>query len=313
MLIRYTAPFVRGIRLNSVAGRTVNSAIVLLVLGNALAIGSDVAVKLLEPDFPLFQFVFIRALCTILLLAPLWSQVDTQRLFRGFRLHFLRAHISMIGIACMVVSLQWLPLATANALFYAAPVLVMLLSALFFRERLTPLSVLAVVSGFVGILVILRPVDINWAGITALAAALALALNAVLVRKLPEGQSNFHVLTLNAWLGLPAAALLTLVEGAAWNWSLWPYAFGSSALILGYNLTVLLAYRFVDASQVTSAEYTGLIWAVGIGWIWFGEVPDLWFVAGSLLIVIPLLLLAWRQHRMLRLRSQILASSTGES
>jgi drug/metabolite transporter (DMT)-like permease len=287
-----------------VAGRTINSAIALLVLGNALAIGSDVAVKLLEPGFPLFQFVFVRALCTILLLLPLFRQIEHQRLFRGLRLHILRAHISLAGIACMVVSLQWLPLATANALFYTAPILVMLLAALFFRERLTPLSVLAVASGFIGILVILRPVEINWAGVAALAAALTLAVNALLVRKLPEGQSNFHVLTLNVWLGLPAVALLALIEGADWDWSLWPYALGSSALILGYNLTVLIAYRFVDASQITSAEYTGLIWAVAIGWIWFGEVPGLWFIAGSLLIVVPLLLLAWRNHRLLRRRAR---------
>ena len=71
---------------------------------------------------------------------------------------------------------------------------------------------------------------------------------------------------------------------------------GSALFILGYNITVLLAYRQVDANQVTSAEYTGLIWAVGIGWIWFGEVPDLWFLAGSLMIVVPLLLIGL-QHR----------------
>jgi len=57
---------------------------------------------------------------------------------------------------------------------------------------------------------------------------------------------------------------------------------------------VLLAYRQVDANQVTSAEYTGLIWAVAIGWIWFGEVPDLWFLAGSLMIVVPLVLIGLR-------------------
>lgn len=277
-------------------GRTVNSAILLLILGNALAIGSDVVVKLLHSDVPVLQFVFIRGICTLLLLLPLWSQVDSGRFWRGGSLHFLRAHISIAGIGCMVVALQHLPLATANALFYSAPLLVMLMSVLLFRERLTPLSLLAVISGFAGILVILRPVEVNWTALSALGAAFALALNAVLVRKLPQGQSTIHVLILNTALGLPAAALLTLWEGAAWDWTLLGYAFGSSALILGYSMTVLLAYRHVAANQVTSAEYTGLIWAVAIGWIFFGEVPDLWFLTGSLMIVIPLSLLAWR-HR----------------
>lgn len=287
------------------SGRTVNSAILLLILGNALAIGSDVVVKLMAFDVPIFQFVFMRSICTVLLLLPLWRQIDHGQLFTGGRLHLLRAHISLAGIVCMVTALGSLPLATANALFYAAPLLVMLMSVVFFRERMTPLSLLAVCSGFAGILVILRPVEFSWVGLSALGAAAALALNAVLVRKLPRRQSMIHSLMLNATLMLPAAALLALFEGADWDNSLLIYAVGSSALILGYSMTVLLAYRHVAANQVTSAEYTGLLWAVAIGWIGFGEVPDLWFLTGSLMIVIPLLLLGLRHRK----RSRPLAAN----
>jgi len=123
----------------------------------------------------------------------------------------------------------------------------MLLSVLIFRERLSLLNLSAVVSGFVGILVILRPVELGWGALAAL---------------------------------------------------------GSELFILGYNITVLLAYRQVDACQVTSAEYTGLIWAVLIGWIGFNEMPDLWFAVGSAMIVVPLILVGLRSrqrsHQMLR-------------
>ena len=68
--------------------------------------------------------------------------------------------------------------------------------------------------------------------------------------------------------------------------------------LLGYNITVLLAYQQVDANQVTSAEYTGLIWAVLIGWIGFNEMPDLWFAVGSAMIVVPLIMVGLRsRHR----------------
>lgn len=277
-------------------GRTINSAILLLVLGNALAIGSDVVIKMAS-EVPVFQFVFMRTVCAVLLLLPLWRQVDQGRLLNGGALHLLRAHIGLVGIICMVIALRNLPLATANALFYAAPLLVVLFSVVMFRERLTVLSSIAVCSGFAGILVILRPVEMGWAGLSALGAAMALALNAVLVRKLPQRQSMVHSLTLYTVLVLPAAALLALIEGARWNWSLIIYALGSSSLILGYSMTVLLAYKHVAANQVTSAEYTGLLWAVGIGWIVFGEVPDLWFLTGALMIVVPLILLGLRHHR----------------
>ena len=279
------------------SGKTVNSAILLLVIGNAMALISDVFIKLLEPGSPVFQFAFLRCLLTLLMLLPLWPQIDRSRFFEGLSVHFFRAHIHLAGLICMVVALMSLPLATANAVFYAAPILVMLLSVLIFRENLSLLSLLAVISGFVGILVILRPVELGWGALAALGSALALAINAVMVRKLPSGQSTIHKLMLNYLLILPASFVLMLAEGAAWDPSILLSALGSALFILGYNITVLLAYRQVDANQVTSAEYTGLIWAVLIGWIGFNEVPDLWFAVGSAMIVVPLIMVGLRSHQ----------------
>lgn len=279
------------------SGKTVNSAILLLVIGNALALLSDLFIKLLEPGAPVFQFAFLRGLLTLGLLLPFWPQFDHSRLFQGFKMHLLRAHIHLAGVICMVIALVSLPLATANAIFYAAPIMVMLLSVLLFREHLTPLSLVAVVSGFAGIIVILRPLELGWGAVAAIAAAATLAINAVLVRKLPKGQPTVHKLFLNYLLILPASFVLMLVEGAAWDPAILVSAAGSAVFILGYNITVLLAYRQVAANQVTSAEYTGLIWAVLIGWVGFGEVPDLWFFLGSVLIMGPLLLIGLRNRR----------------
>ncbi|MEX0605691.1 MAG: DMT family transporter [Marinobacter sp.] len=286
------------------SGKTVNSAIFLLIIGNAMAILSDVFIKMLEPGAPIFQFAFLRCVLTLFMLMPLAGKLNRKHLFEGFKVHAVRAHIHLVGILCMVVALGNLPLATANAVFYAAPMLVMVMAALLFSERLTPLSVTAVFSGFLGIVLILRPVEFGWAAIAALGAAFALAINAVMVRQLPKQQTTVHKLFLNYLLIIPAAGALAFWEGAAWDSSMLISAVGSALFILGYNITVLLAYRQVDANQVTSAEYTGLIWAVIIGWIGFGEVPDLWFLAGSAMIVIPLLLVGLssrqRNHRMLR-------------
>jgi len=276
----------------------------LLVIGNAMALISDVFIKLMEPGAPIFQFAFLRCVITLLLLLPLASQVNRKHLFTGLKVHAARAHIHLVGLLCMVIALANLPLATANAVFYAAPILVMVLAALIFKEKLSTMSVIAVFSGFGGIVVILRPAEFNWAAIAALAAALTLAINAVMVRKLPKEQTTVHKLLLNYLLIIPAAGALALWEGAAWDSSILISAGGSAVFILGYNITVLLAYKQVDANQVTSAEYTGLIWAVLIGWIGFNEMPDLWFAVGSAMIVVPLILVGLRSrdrsHRVLK-------------
>lgn len=272
------------------SGRTLISAILLLVLGNLLAIASDVVVKGLGSQVPVFQFVFMRSLASLILMAPFVRKIDRRHLFQGFRVHVLRAHLALFGIGCMVIALHALPLATANALFYAAPLLVLVISVGFFRERLTWQSLLAVVSGFAGILVILRPLVVDWRSLSAFAVAISLAVSAVLVRKLPQGQSTIHTLVVTYILVLPGSLILALVEGGPWHWHLMFQAGASSFFILGYNMTVLRAYRHVDANQVTSAEYTGLIWAVLAGWLVFDEMPDFWFFIGTSMIVLPLIL-----------------------
>lgn len=279
------------------AGKTVNSAIALLVIGNALALISDVFIKFLEAGAPVFQYAFLRCVITLLVLLPFWRHIDTSKAFEGARLHFIRAHVHLVGIICMVYALIALPLATANAVFYVAPILVMVLSVLFFGERLTKLSLAAVICGFAGILVILRPVDFSWAALGALGSAAALAINAVLVRKLPREQSTAHKLFLNYLMIIPLCLALALWEGAAWSNAVFVSAVGSSVFILAYNVCVLMAYKHVDANQVTSAEYTGLIWAVIIGWVFFAEVPDMWFLVGSAMIVVPLLMIGLQQRR----------------
>jgi drug/metabolite transporter (DMT)-like permease len=75
------------------------------------------------------------------------------------------------------------------------------------------------------------------------------------------------------------------------------FALTSGVLIICYNWTVLLAYRHVAANAVTSAEYTGLIWAILIGWLAFAETPGLGFLLGSAMIVVPLVALSFRQHK----------------
>ncbi|MGO3207777.1 MAG: DMT family transporter [Halomonadaceae bacterium] len=272
------------------SGRTLNSAIMLLVVGNVFAIISDVIVKLVSGDVHIFQFVFMRTLCSVILLVPFWQHLDLETPLSGLKIHAFRAHISLAGVVCLVFALGNLPLATVTALFYASPLMVMIIAVLLFGERLNWRSGLAIISGALGIIVILRPVEVSWAALSALGVAVCLAIIRVVVRKLPTHQTTVHALMLNYLLVLPASLLMAIIEAAHLQWSLLAGAMGSSLFILGYNMTVLMAYRYSQSSQVTSAEYTGLIWSVLIGWIWFGEKPDLWFLAGTAMIIAPLIL-----------------------
>lgn len=282
-------------------GNTLRSAIVLLIVGNALAVLSDVAIKIMGADAPVFQFIFLRTVLTAAVLLPFVRDFSWRSLPHGFGIHLIRAFLSLMGVFCMVVALTTLPLATANAVFYLAPLLVMLFAWLGFSERLTLLSISAVTSGLIGTLVILQPLHFGWGALAALGSALSMALNAVLVRLLPAEQSSVQQLLINALLMLPISAILFAVEWQTGAAKLQPelagFALVSGVLILCYNWTVLLAYRHVEANAVTSAEYTGLIWAILIGWLAFNETPGMSFLLGSAMIVLPLVVLSFRQHK----------------
>lgn len=282
-------------------GQQLNTAILLLVAGNFMAIIADVIVKLMGSDAPIFQHIFVRTLIILALISTLYRQFDWHTPLAGLRFHLLRALFNFICMIAIITALTLLPLATANAVFYLAPILVMLLAVVMFKERLTRWSALAVICGFAGVIVILRPVDLGWGALAALAGAWALAFNAVLVRKLPSHQSTVHKLMMSNLLALPVITACFIWEfttlKTGWHSEAVYAAIGSSIFVMAYSISVLKAYKTVDANQVTSAEYTGLIWAVLIGWIWFSETPDIWFLAGSTMIVVPLILLSIQQNR----------------
>src|SRR5690606_21734398 len=112
----------------------------LLVLGNLMISFGDVLVKLMgQSQISPYQYVFLRFTLTSLLLLPFWWRLAPERRGWGqWKIHFLRGHLLLLGSACVFISLIYLPLATANAVFYAAPLLTLPLAALISRESVRP-------------------------------------------------------------------------------------------------------------------------------------------------------------------------------
>lgn len=288
-------------------------AMLLLVIGNALALISDAFVKAYSTEVPVAQFVLIRTLITLGFLLPFVLRSSARHLVVGWKVQLIRAQISVFGTLCMVVALNHLSLATANAIFYAAPVIVMVLAVLLFNERLTAASLTAVVFGFLGVLIILRPANAGWESLAAIGVAFSLAFNVLLIRRLPAAQSPMEMLLVMHLLMLPALALISLFTWQPLDIDVWVGALGSSFFILCYNMTVLIAYRWVEANKITSSEYTGMVWAILGGWIVFGEVPDVFLLIGSGFIVLPLVWLAVSEQRMLKPTSAHVREMPGRS
>ncbi|MGF1777936.1 DMT family transporter [Vibrio nomapromontoriensis] len=282
---------------------SVTTAMLLLVFGNQIAILSDAMIKSVGNDVAVFQFVFFRQISAVLLLLPLFLLSKPKNLTAGLKWHIVRAHVWLFGAVFMVYAISSMPLATANAIFYAAPLMMLPLAALFFGEKLSSQTIAAAIMGFAGVLVIIRPDQIDFAALAALVVALTIAVNNLLIRKLPKEQSVVHTLLITNLVGIPVSLCLVYMEGETWDWSAFPTAAASSTFILIYAATCVLTYRAVDSNKIASAEYSGLIGAVAVGLLWFGEMPDIFMAIGTLMIVVPIIWLTKREKR--RNRSHI--------
>ncbi|GLT19672.1 multidrug transporter [Vibrio zhanjiangensis] len=274
--------------MNKLSSQTI--ALWLLIAGNLSASLSDVMVKLLDGDVHPFQYIFIRQLISVAVIYPFWrreSKVSRQLHAPG--LNLLRAHLVIVGSGCMVVAITHMTLASANAVFYAAPLLMLPLSILMMRETPARSKILATILGFVGVLIVLRPSQFHWAALFALTTATTLALFNVSARKLPQQQSMISTLFWTSVLSIPVA---TIAAAAYWQ----PIGFteimliaAGAILILIYNGLAVLAYRRAPAGEIGIAEYSGLVFVTLFGIGWFDEIPDWLTAIGILCIILPLL------------------------
>jgi drug/metabolite transporter (DMT)-like permease len=286
------------------SGRTVGSAIFILVLGSLFATLCDVSIKLAGPEVAVFQFTFLRAIIMCLILFPIVYIRHVYRpqsnFFIGLKFHFFRGNLWVLASVLLVVSLAELSLATANAVFYTAPIFIMIFGAFFYKERLSFEIVLGTLLGFVGILVILRPTEFSLGMISAILFAVVLATNSLLIKKLPQEQDMLSGLCITQCFALPLAGMLALWEGAGFHPDILLYSALSSVFSILYSVSCLIGYRYIESSKVTSAEYSGLVFAFLVGWWVFGETPDLWLFVGSFLIILPLLYLSHQDVKRLR-------------
>lgn len=287
-------------------------AIALIIAGMVFITVNDSLIKALGGDYPLHQMVFIRSAIGIVFSLVI---LQFEGGFAALRtatpgLHLLRGLLVVISNMLYFAALATMPLADAVALFFIAPLVITILSVLVLGESVGIHRVGAIIVGFMGVLVMMRPgtggdVEFErWTVILPLLAATAYAGMQVMTRKLGVFstasalavyiQGVFLMVSLGFYLvagdgrfaeGVEQDSLVFLLR--AWVWPTpqdWPLfiLLGCMSGAIGYLLSA--SYKMGNAATVSSYEYTALPMAILAGWMVFGEVPDLWVLAGTVLI-----------------------------
>lgn len=276
--------------------KSTRQAILLLVLANLLASLSDVSLKVLNGEVPIFQYVFIRQVISFLFILPLWIRLPKIKYKDGFdMLTFWRAQFIVGGSACAMVAITHLTLATANAMFYVAPLMMLPMSVFLLKETPPISKYIATGIGFIGVLIVLRPEQFHWAAIVALGSALTVAFCNVFIRRIPAGQHLISTLFWTTVMTIPLAFVLAVPQWTDISVThiLWIVAI--NVFVLGYHALVVIGYKKADVSSIALAEYSGLAFVTIFGIMWFDEIPDLFTGIGILLIVIPMMPLPWKR------------------
>lgn len=250
----------------------------------------DVFVKAAARDLPLGQVLLTIGLLGMLAFAAMAARKGEALLPRAFlsRAMLVRSGFEVTGRLFYGLSITLTALSTTSAILQATPLVVVAGAALVFGERVSPQRWLAVLVGFVGVLVILRPgADFSALSLLAVVGLLGFAGRDLATRAAPKGLSNRQLGALGfAMLATAGAILLAVGRGFALPspLGLAHLAGGTLFGMLGYH-ALTYAMRTGEVSAVTPFRYTRLIFAMVLAIALFGERPDLATWVGAALVV----------------------------
>ncbi|MGQ9370958.1 DMT family transporter [Azospirillum sp. A39] len=277
------------------------TGIALAVAGFALFSTGDALIKHLSAGYPLVEVVFFNTLFSlppIAAVALAWG----GRPMLATRRPAIQALRGVCGLAAgygAFYGFSRMPMADVYAILFSSPLIIAAASGLWLGERIDGRRWAAVVVGFAGVLIMLRPgaglVDVGAAG--ALVGALGYSASALVVRRFGPQETPFsfpfygNVLVAGV---LAAFQPFVFVPPAAGDLALMALA----GLCGGMALTcTLAAFRIAPAPVVAPFQYTQMIWGVTFGVLVFGDLPDPWLAAGGGLVVASGLYLLQRERR----------------
>ncbi|MGM0981902.1 MAG: DMT family transporter [Pseudomonadota bacterium] len=265
-----------------------------------LAIGDAIAKWLGEVHSPL-QIIFFRTLVSLPMIALLAYFGGGLLKLRTRRpgLHLLRGLIYTGTMGFFVLGLTLLPLAEATAIAFVAPMFVTLLSVPLLGERIERPVLAASLLGFLGVMIIVRPggAAFQMGSLVMIGAALFYALMMITARRWGGTE---HLWAMVFYMTLVPFVLTALALPWVWQtphpWH-WPAFLGSGIFGVGATASITMAFRHAPAAIAAPFDYTAMLWAVLLGWWFWGEMPDIWVFIGSALIIGSGLAIAYHERR----------------
>ena len=256
--------------------------------------------KYLSADLPVLQITWARYFFTVAFTLPIMFFFFRKNLVWTDKpkLQFIRGLILLTANICFFYAISIISLAKALTLAFVAPLIVTAFSPIFLDEKVGFRRWSAVIIGFIGSLVVIRPgfLEINLASIAALGTGIMYGFYLIITRKLSTSDNPLLTLLLT---GVVGAIIISTLMPFVWvkptlnQWSMMA-AIGVFACI--GHLFLILSLKYADASKLAPLGYTEIIPNVLIGYYFFSELPDNWTYLGLFIIILSGLYISRREY-----------------
>lgn len=277
------------------------SAMILMACASSLFPVSDVIAKYLVKDYHAIQVTWARYLFQLIILAVALGGPRVLERFatKQLKLQLLRGILTALATILFITALRTTPVVDAITLLFTSPLFVVALSAPFLGERVGFHRWGAVLIGFMGVVLVLRPGEgiVQWGALLALSSAACIGLFHIVTRILSRTD---HPITTLLYMAVTGLLILSAVVPFFWTtpsleaWLL----FALAGLVSGFaHYGVITAIRWAPLSAVAPFTYAQIMSATMMGYLVFGDIPGQWTVAGLVVIIASGLYILHRERR----------------
>jgi len=262
----------------------------------------EILVKFLSSSYPIGELVFFRGFFGLL---PIIFIMPKKKFFQNFKTKKIKLHIFRTITGCFALisiffSLKYLPLADAISITFAAPIFATIFSIFFLKEIVGKKRWFAVLIGFLGILIILKPGTSLFSiySIFPILFCVGFAASASLIRILSKTDKNY-LISFYYTAGLTLVSLF--LDPLSWKIPLFKDCLLLISIgIIGTlgNIIITEAYRKSEISLITPIKYLNLIFAIVFGYYLFNEVPEYSTLIGSVFIIVSTVIIFIRERRL---------------
>ena len=280
----------------------------LIILSEIALLATGMIIKTISSEVPTEQIVFLRNLFGLMILIPWLIRKGVSRLHtKHIGYHLLRGLVGLSAMVCLFYSWGHLPLAQASLLKQTSPMFIPIFAYFWINESIGLKTILAILIGFVGVIIIINPTgastQLNVVILVALLGAMLAGFAKVIIRKMSSTETPGRIVFYFALIGTLVSAIPAILSWVSLNWIQWLSMIAIALFSTIAQLSISKAFSHAPAGQLGPYTYTSVVLAAFLGWVIWNEVLNYTTLAGILIIVLAGIL-AMTDRRISRIKAE---------